>query len=880
MFRLRVCLLLAAMSVTVCAFAAEPNVAAWPQVKNVEAQPLISQAKRISQALDNIGQPLPAATRAALDALQEKAGNEAIAAEVQKLLDPACLATAVIDETGVIAAIPAVGKPELIEQGWRTFLVKVVNGPGATGKLRVESPNARPIPKSSAQDVPNLWMGLQVYTGQPLLANLSGLGLEYTLVQIFSVDTGAKTGELGFSVEGGKGLKPGKAGSIVREWNFKTDAAGWKADHDCKLIAADGNLKVTITGRDPYITTNVEAKKAPLVLRFNAKFPKAGTGQVFWWTKNRLQPDERDQAQFAIQEGAADYEVRFKSDDELVGLRIDPGDAAGEATFAGITLAYEAEAAKQVQMTIQFEAKPSIPVTFRVTDSDGTPTMGAFLIRDQEGRVYPAQSKRLAPDFFFQSQVYRATGETVHLPAGKYTIVCSHGPESIPERQDLVVDDQPLDVLYKVTRWVNPATRGWWSGDHHIHAAGCAHYENPTQGVHPPDMLRHILGEDLKVGCCLTWGPCFDYQKQFFTGRPDNVSQYPYLLRYDVEVSGFGSHQSGHLNLLKLKDQIPPGGESKNHWPTLGMNTLRWAKKQGAVCGPAHSGSGLTRFVGRVAGAKDGPNGLPHFQIPAYDGIGANEFIVQAALTVPGPDGNDVPAVDFISAMDTDRVAEWTMWYHVLNCGYRVRVSGETDFPCISGERVGMGRVYVKVDGRLDFDRWVDGLAAGRSYVSDGTTHLMDFAAAADGKNYELGVNGSEIKLDKPGKVTFSVQASALHDKKESIPIELIVNGLPVATQKLLCDGQLRELKFEADITAGSWVAIRTFPSAHTNPFFVLVGDKPIRANRNSAEWCLQGIDQCWMSKRETYRKEELPQAEADYEQARKNYRKILEESK
>ena len=121
--------------------------------------------------------------------------------------------------------------------------------------------------------------------------------------------------------------------STVFGTQLKTDAAGWKADHDCKLIAADGNLKVTITGRDPYITTNVEAKKAPLVLRFNAKFPKAGTGQVFWWTKNRLQPDERDQAQFAIQEGAADYEVRFKSDDELVGLRIDPGDAAGEGVL-------------------------------------------------------------------------------------------------------------------------------------------------------------------------------------------------------------------------------------------------------------------------------------------------------------------------------------------------------------------------------------------------------------------------------------------------------------------------------------------------------------------------------------------------------------------
>ena len=54
-------------------------------------------------------------------------------------------------------------------------------------------------------------------------------------------------------------------------------------------------------------------------------------------------------------------------------------------------------------------------------------------------------------------------------------------------------------------------------------------------------MFRHCRGEDLKIGANLTWGPCFDYQKRFFTGQVDEVSEYPYLLRYDVEVSGFGS---------------------------------------------------------------------------------------------------------------------------------------------------------------------------------------------------------------------------------------------------------------------------------------------------------------------------------------------------
>jgi hypothetical protein len=43
------------------------------------------------------------------------------------------------------------------------------------------------------------------------------------------------------------------------------------------------------------------------------------------------------------------------------------------------------------------------------------------------------------------------------------------------------------------------------------------------------------------------------------------------LLRYDVEVSGFGSQASGHLVLLRLQEGNYSGGPSKDHWPTLGL---------------------------------------------------------------------------------------------------------------------------------------------------------------------------------------------------------------------------------------------------------------------------------------------------------------------
>ena len=78
---------------------------------------------------------------------------------------------------------------------------------------------------------------------------------------------------------------------------------------------------------------------------------------------------------------------------------------------------------------------------------------------------------------------------------------------------------------------------------------------------------------------------------------------------------------------------------------------------------------------------------LPTYDMPKFDGIGANEYIVDVVHD----------ACDFISAVDTPVVWELNIWYHTLNCGYTARISGETDFPCIYGDKVGLGRAYVKL---------------------------------------------------------------------------------------------------------------------------------------------------------------------------------------
>lgn len=538
-------------------------------------------------------------------------------------------------------------------------------------------------------------------------------------------------------------------------------------------------------------------------------------------------------------------------------------------------------------VSILFNCLPSKDVALRILDEDGTPTVASFLIRDRQERIYPTKYKRLAPDFSFHPQVYRADGELLRLPPGEYTIDVTRGPEYLVQRLPLRIATgataaaTPQTFQVRLKRWINPAATGWYSGDHHIHAAGCSHYEAPTQGVFPEDIIRHIKGEGLNVGNILTWGPCYYFQKQFFEAKVNKLSTASHLMRYDVEVSGFPSSHAGHLNLLGLKDQDYPGAKEIEDWPTWGLPILKWAKAQGAVVGFAHSGWGLEVKTDK----------LPNYEMPSFDGIGANEYIVDVAHD----------AVDFISAVDTPAVWELNIWYHTLNSGFRTRIAGETDFPCIYGDRLGMGRSYIRLDGALDYRAWVEGLRDGRSYVSDGKSHLLDFRVG----DLAVGTRGSELKLEQAGKVRVTAKVAALLDAKPNeairarrhdetpywdierarsgntheVPVEVVVNGQPVARKNILADGVTREVAFEIEIERSSWVALRILPSSHTNPVFVLVGERPIRASRRSAEWCLKAVDQCWSQKAAKISAAERPAAEKAYEAARQVYRRIIGES-
>ena len=734
------------------------------EVVQVELQPLAAQVTRLIETLDYLGAPLSNADKQTLERaiIQTDAANAT--RQIQDILDKYCLYEIHINPESRVKVTQAAAKPELVENGWRTFLVKVHNEAGVTAELKAESTNALRVWASSTgspnpaqtikpSDVRDRWLDLSLYTKPPMKPQLSGLNLEYKIIQLYSRDVGKREAKVSFNV------------------------------------------------------------------------------------------------------GQGSQDIGFRNDADIL-----------------------------------FTCLPATDVTFNVLDEKGKPTTASFIIRDKLGNVYPSQAKRLAPDFGFHPQIYRSHGEKVKLPAGEYKIEFTRGPEYLVKTQTVnVLIGKSQALNFKLERWIDLAKLGWISGDHHIHAAGCAHYETPSQGVQPDDMMRHILGEDLKIGSVLTWGPCYYYQKQFFEAKDHKLSQPGYLMRYDLEVSGFPSSHAGHLVLLRLKEQDYPNTKVIEDWPTWDLPVLQWGKAQGAVVGFAHSGFGLE--------IKPGP--LPSYEVPKFDGIGANEYIVDVTHD----------AVDFISTVDTPALWELNIWYHTLNVGFRTRISGETDFPCIYGERVGLGRSYVKMDGKLNYEAWAEGLKAGRNYVSDGKSHLLDFAV----NSVRMGTNDSEVKLSQPGMVRVSARVAARLDEQmnpalrtgveairqgrrdqkpfwelerarlgqsREVPVELIVNGEAVAQQNIVADGTMRELTFEVPIARSSWVTLRILPSSHTNPIFVLVNNQPIRASQKSAEWCLKAVDQCWTQKARRISAKELPAAEKAYDHARQVYQKILAESK
>ena len=300
------------------------------------------------------------------------------------------------------------------------------------------------------------------------------------------------------------------------------------------------------------------------------------------------------------------------------------------------------------------------------------------------------------------------------------------------------------------------------------------------------------------------------------------------------------------------------------------------------MAGYAHCG------VGMVVESTD----LPNYEIPPFDSIGTNEAIVDVTHGV----------VDFLSGCDTAPRAELNAWYHMLNCGFPLAMLGETDYPCVSGERPGVGRSYVRLDhppvGDAGYKAWIRGLQQGRLYCGDGRSHLLDFKV--EGRRNGEG----DLTLNASAEVTVEATVAARLEPEQppgieairyapingwhlenarientrDVVVELLVNGMVVDKTTIIADGTVRLIRFKAAIARSSWLALRIMPSVHAHPVFVQVGNKPIRASRRSARWCRTCVDKLWTVKSPFMRESERPAASEAFDHARRTYDSIASE--
>src|SRR5256714_2384755 len=265
----------------------------------VSLQPFAQQVRQVETSLAYLGQPLAQPDQDAINRAIANADESSAITQLESILDRYTLAVVEINPESRVKVQAGSANPELVEAGTRIFLVKVLNKAGVTARLQVESPNALPVfvpsdnsaeppARVSLVDVRDRWVSFELFDKDPMSERLSGLPLEYRLLQVYSRDKGQRSAKLSFNV------------------------------------------------------------------------------------------------------GQGSQDIGFRND-----------------------------------MVVYFNALPAHPLRLLVRDENGAPTTAAFIIQDSLGRLYPNPAKRLAPDLFFQPQIYRANGDIISVPEGKYTVTAS-----------------------------------------------------------------------------------------------------------------------------------------------------------------------------------------------------------------------------------------------------------------------------------------------------------------------------------------------------------------------------------------------------------------------------------------------------------------------
>src|SRR2546426_223871 len=447
-------------------------------------------------------------------------------------------------------------------------------------------------------------------------------------------------------------------------------------------------------------------------------------------------------------------------------------------------------------------------------DRAGRPLSARISVTTAEGRGYaPDDAWRHADEAFdrserqFEYPYFHSSGSAeLTVPAGQVHVEVWRGPEYRVVRADVnVPTGMRVTRRIIVERLDNLPARGWWAGDVHVHMNYGGAYRNT-----PGDLAFRARAEDLHVVENLIVNkeqriPDIAY----FRADADPVSTATFLLMHAQE---FHTSVWGHMGLLGLKSHyLLPEYAGYPNTPAASLSPTN-----AAIADLAHEQGALVGYVHPFDTRPD----------PADTTVPLNyELPVDVALG----------KVDYLEVMGySDHLITSEIWYRLLNCGFRLPAAAGTDaFPNFASLRgpPGLVRVFVHSGAKLDHHRWLAGVKAGRTFVTNAP--LLEFALAGHAIGDELRLStGSHLLTARVG----------LRSNVSVDHLEIIGNGKVVATIPLRGDRTTASDSVSIPVSTSGWYVLRAYsdraelpvldlyPFASTSPIYVRVGDQPLRS--------------------------------------------------
>ena len=475
----------------------------------------------------------------------------------------------------------------------------------------------------------------------------------------------------------------------------------------------------------------------------------------------------------------------------------------------GQLLEAEGDQTGQLQLTVRDSAtgKPT-PCRVNVVGPDGN-----FYQPDSDLKPYgftdnwpnnDSRGNRLAkgPIRYLGWFFYTRGTDIIRVPAGKVQIEVNKGFEYRPVTKTVSIEPgQTLAVEINLEHTLAMRELGYCSGDPHIHV--------PRQNKADDQLALDLCAaEGIYYGSIL----CYNEPPGMYTGIM-NTQDMPqtgmgiHSLRargpYEI-VSGqeYRSAWYGHLNLFMHDELVLPGKTvNADDGPIYGELAQK-VRDAGGIAVYAHGGYALEVYADAI---QENIDAIELLQFSKYRGLGLQD------------------------------------WYHLLNAGFQIPITGASDYPAC--RHLGDCKTYVYHDQLPGFGAWYRGMADGQSFVTSGPMLLLE----VDGK--------------RPGE-TITPTESTQHEivvrvNSEIAPVthlQIIVGGQVVKEIELTADqarAQWFELKHTIQLDESSWIAARAFskspfdtPDAesHTNPVYVTLNGKA-PYNRQSVDVLMKELD-------------------------------------